>query len=233
MTKFEVVSLRLGGPTRGQPIKLSCDRSRILSFYVLSIKIFRGFSGKKTVVSLCCFLQVFCSAQYYLFMIRSGAGPQPTNNNGLVLIQARTRRNNGWSTGTAWAKRLGADTYQLKAPFHLIAGFNFDDVVRAQPVSGSPYPCVLEVVARSGYRTIHLAFDRFLPKSERTRILERLTDFNVEFEMMVELFYTLQIAPEADFNAICDYLKSLSSQNVVKYEPEVDLDVVLRFCFLQ
>ena len=51
--------------------------------------------------------------------------------------------------------------------------------------------------------------------------------------MMVELFYTLQIAPEADFNAICDYLKSLSSQNVVKYEPEVDLDVVLRFCFLQ
>ena len=164
-------------------------------------------------------------------MIRSGAGPQPTN--GLVLIEARTRRNNGWSTGTAWAKRLGADTYQLKVPFHLIAGFNFDDVVRAQPVSGSPYPCVLEVVARSGYRTIHLAFDRFLPKSERTRVLERLTDFNVEFEMMVELFYTLQIAPEADFNAICDYLKSLSSQNLVKYEPEVDLDVVLRFSYLQ
>jgi hypothetical protein len=166
-------------------------------------------------------------------MISSGAGPQPTNSKELVLIEVRTIHKHKRSIESTWAKRLGEDTYQIKGPLHLIGGLNFDDVVRTEPVPDSSHPSVLEVVARSGYRTIHLAFDRFLSPSERTRILERLADLNVSFEMLVEFFYTLQIGPEADFNGICDYLKSLSSQNLIKCEPEVELDVVLRFCFMQ
>ena len=166
-------------------------------------------------------------------MIRSGAGPQATNRDELVLIEVRTILKNKTSKESTWAKSMGEDTYQIKGPLHLIDGLNFDDVVRAQRVSGSPHPSVLEVVARSGYKTIHLAFDRSLSPSERTRILERLTELNVGFEMLVELFYTLQIAPEAAFNGIGDYLKSLSSQNLIKFDPEVDLDTVLRFCFMQ
>lgn len=166
-------------------------------------------------------------------MITSGAGPQATNQNDLVLIEVRSERNHKRSIESTWAKRLGEDTYQIKGPLHLIGGLNFDDVVRAGPVSESPHPSVLEVVARSGYRTIHLAFDRFISASERTGILERLAEFNASFEMLVEFFYTVQVGPEADFDEICAYLKSFSSQNLIKYEPEVDLDTVLRFCFTQ
>lgn len=164
-------------------------------------------------------------------MIKSGVGSQVTQNDDLVLVEVSRVRRNRKTKETIWAKPLGGNLYQIKGPLHLIAGLNYDDVVKARPLHEGSIPLFLEVVTRSGHRTLHLAFARALPPLARTQILNQLTFMNIRKEMLSDLFWTLQIDPNGDYLATCEYLTSLSSQQLLIYEPEVEMDVVLQFAF--
>ncbi len=167
-------------------------------------------------------------------MIKSGAGgagPQLNHQGDLVLVQFSRVLKNGHRNEIIWAKPLGADLYQLKGTLHLIAGLNFDDVIKARPLHGDSVPSFLEVVSRSGYHTLHVGFASTLPEPERSKILNQLTLMNVRAEKLLDRFWTLQIDPDGDYEGTCEYLSSLSSQELLMYEPEVEMDAVLRFYF--
>jgi hypothetical protein len=138
---------------------------------------------------------------------------------------------NGNRNEITWAKPLGGELYQIKGTLHLIAGLNFDDVIKARPLPGDSIPSFLEVVSRSGYHTLHVGFASTLPELERSKILNQLTLMNVRAEKLLDRFWTLQIDPTGDYQGICDYLTSLSSQQLLMYEPEVEMDALLLFCF--
>lgn len=164
-------------------------------------------------------------------MIQTGAGPQGSQNKELVLVQVSRVFKNRNTTETTWAKPLGGELYQIKGPLHLISGLNFDDIVKARPPQQDSIPLFVEVVTRSGYRTLHVGFAPEVAQLKRSKILTDLRSMNIKAEMLSELFWTLHIDRNGEYQAACDYLTALSAQQILMYEPEAKIDAVLKFCF--
>src|ERR1043166_6551868 len=139
-------------------------------------------------------------------MIKSGSGPQASQNSELVLVQVSRVFKHRNTRETTWAKPLGGELYQIKGPLHLISGLNFDDIVKARALQQESIPSFVEVVTRSGCRTLHVGFAPELATLERSKILMHLNSMNIKAEMVSELFWTLQIDPNGEYQAACDYL---------------------------
>ncbi len=165
-------------------------------------------------------------------MIKSGLGPQSNRKDYMVLIQVRLTRANKEVKETIWARPVGDDLYEIKGPLHLIAGLNSQDLVKAVKLPGDSFPSVDRIINRSGYKTLHVLFLDAVSTSDQPRLLGVLRDWGAAPEKAFDRFYTIQVKPAGNYQAVCDYLKSLSNERLLLFEPEVTIDTLLRLRFV-
>lgn len=144
---------------------------------------------------------------------------------------------NHWACGgeSMWASPLGDNLYELRnVPFYAY-DLNYGDVVRTVAESPEHKTEIQKVVRRSGHETLRIVFMDGSTVTQRTGILDRLTEIGCSWEGANESFYALDLSPETDIDAVRDYLETFS-EDVVGYEtceacvegsfdaaPEVDL----------
>jgi hypothetical protein len=163
----------------------------------------------------------------------SGGGLTPSSDAEFSLIQIQGSHGNRQTKESTWAKPIGGDLYKVKGPLHLIANLNREDVVRAHFFPDESLPVVVDVITRSGYRTLHIAFYKSVMLSEREEILKQIAKWQATHESPFAHFYTVEISPTGDFNSLREHLDYLKSKQKLLYEPDVTLDDLLRFQFIQ
>jgi allophanate hydrolase subunit 1 len=164
-------------------------------------------------------------------MIKSGTGPTADHRNDLVLVKINRVEGDRHTSVTTWAKPLGDDLYEIRRPLDLITGFDVGDVVRA--VSEETIPLVIELVQRGGYRTLHVAFAKGVAVARQRTVLNELKKWHATHEMAFDRFYTIVVFPQGNYEAICEYLKTLVRASVLRYEPDVDINTLARMHFLE
>lgn len=144
-----------------------------------------------------------------------------------VLIRIEVTGRNRVSREELWAKYLGNDLYQLKAPSSMIAEFHFGDVVRAVTSPPNNMPLVLEVVQRSGHKTIRIVFLREVNDLTQQKILNGLQSFQVTCRMAFDRFWTVDIDPRENYQVVYDYLRSAERAGCLIYKPNVDISTLV------
>ena len=159
------------------------------------------------------------------------AGSSLKGNEELVLIQVNRSEGNKHTKESVWARSLGNDLYEVKGPLHLVADLNSGDIVRAVVSPSDAIPSISEVVTRSGFRTLHIAFIETVRASDQENMLEVITQSTAQYEKPFDRFYTVEVNPHGNYSAVCEYLEGLTLQGLIMYEPRVSLDALLRFRF--
>jgi len=164
-------------------------------------------------------------------MIRSETAPDLPRGEDQVRIQIVVRNSSKITKETTWARHLGDDLYEIKSPLHIVVGPHLHDIVRAKTVSGESVPSVIEVVKRSGYKTLHILFKKGVSDEQQGMIVDRLREFGAENEGPFERFYTIVLSPNADYEGVIAYLNAEKHRGMIIYEPDVPLSVLLRSRF--
>ena len=120
-----------------------------------------------------------------------------------------------------WAKPLGNDLYEIRNSLWHTCELNWGDVVRAVARSEDLKPEFLEVVRRSGHRTLHLFFFEECSPDEKAFILAGLRQWKTSYENSDGLLYALDLAPEGDLEQLCRYLDQYESQEKLSYRTVV------------
>ncbi|MFV1884065.1 MAG: DUF4265 domain-containing protein [Balneola sp.] len=127
---------------------------------------------------------------------------------------------NHWAIGgeTMWATPLGKDLYKLEnVPFYAY-GLNFHDIVKATPDSGDTIPEIREVVEYSGHRTFRVFFSKEIERSAQEEILESMKDLAISYESANGIYYSLDMQPTGDYQAVFDRLDELEKENILGFE---------------
>src|SRR5262245_37935318 len=77
-------------------------------------------------------------------------------------------------TESFWAKPLGDDLYELRNSAWFAFDLHFYDVVRALPDKLDEKPRIIEVVRRSGHKTLRVLFPPEVREDERLEMLQSL-----------------------------------------------------------
>lgn len=165
-------------------------------------------------------------------MIESGAGPNVTNNDGLILIQINQVEGNRHASMTTWARPLSGDLYEINHPLSLISGFDVGDVVKAIAPPDQTIPTVIEIVQKGDYRTLHISFIKAVSIAGQEAVLNELSKWNATYEMSFERFYTV-VVPQSNYSAICEYLKSSLPAAILRFEPAVNINTLVQSHFLE
>ena len=112
----------------------------------------------------------------------------------------------GLTGESVWAKPLGNDLYEIRNSLWHSCEINWGDVVRAVPKRVDLKPEFIEVVRRSGHRTIHLLFLQDCPATTKDSILACLTNWNASYENSGGSLYAVDISPDGDFRGLCEFL---------------------------
>ena len=127
---------------------------------------------------------------------------------------------NHWAIGgeTMWATPLGKDLYKLEnVPFYAY-GLNFHDIVKATPDSGDTIPEIREVVEYSGHRTFRVFFSKEIERSAQEEILESMKDLAISYKSANGIYYSLDMQPTGDYQAVFDRLDELEKENILGFE---------------
>jgi len=127
---------------------------------------------------------------------------------------------NHWATGgeSLWARPIGYERFAIQnVPFYAY-DLNFGDIVEARAAAPDLKPSVLRVIERSGHRTIRVFFQDGVTEDERLRNLESLNELHVSFERCSERYFVLDLAPEANIDAVRDRLDEFAERGVLEYE---------------
>lgn len=117
-----------------------------------------------------------------------------------------------------WAEPFGGQLYRLRnTPFYAF-DLHFGDIVRAIQKSPGQMPTIREVVERSGHKTLRVIFTDQASEPETARILVELNDRATNHERAQGRLYALDVRPEADYQAVCDYLWNLEQRGLLHYE---------------
>jgi len=92
---------------------------------------------------------------------------------GLVKIVVELR-DGPFERESFWAEPLGDDLFKLRNSPWFAFDLHFDDVVRAVAVCPGDLPRIVEVVRRSGHRTLRVIFSRETSEPERLELLRSL-----------------------------------------------------------
>lgn len=112
-----------------------------------------------------------------------------------------------------WSKHLGNGLYQLEnIPF--TEAFNLHDVVRCEE-RPDELPTVVEVVRRSGNRTLRVAFQKEVPAETAVQIVSELMKRKVFFEKAGERHFMFNIEPDTDYETMKDYLRSKEAEGLL------------------
>jgi hypothetical protein len=125
------------------------------------------------------------------------------------LIIVHVRLPNHWAVAaeTLWATPRGDDLYTIENTPFFAYGINYKDVVRAKKIEQSPYPEVIEVVERSGNRTIRMMLKDTLETEKRSMILETLVGLATSFENADSKLYAVNIPVKADYLAVYNQIE--------------------------
>jgi Domain of unknown function (DUF4265) len=119
-----------------------------------------------------------------------------------------------------WAKPLGEDLYEIQnTPWHT-CDINWGDVVKAIPEATNQWPKLLEVVRRSGHRTLHLYFLK-ATDDEKDAVLKSLKEWKASYENYDNKLYALDVEPNGDFDGLCDYLDQWEKDDKLSYRTTV------------
>lgn len=115
-----------------------------------------------------------------------------------------------------WAKKVGDDLYEVRNSPWFLQEVNFRDVVRATPPHEDGLPEFIEVVRRSGHRTI-----RFILADEASEkwdeVLKRLREMGVGREHAVGGLHAINLPPQLDFDMVADYLQECESKGWLQH----------------
>jgi hypothetical protein len=91
---------------------------------------------------------------------------------------------------------------------------NWGDVVRAVAANEKEWPKFVEVVRRSGHRTLHLFFYDTADEAFRTAVLNRFKDWKANYENADSNLYAIDVQPDGDLDGLCAYLDQLDSSKL-------------------
>jgi hypothetical protein len=126
----------------------------------------------------------------------------------------------GVSGERVWAKPLGDDLYEIQnTPWHTCET-NWGNVVRAIPEGENQGPKLLEVVRRSGHRTLHLYFLNSTD-IEKDTVLKGLKEWKASYENNNSKLYAIDVEPDGDFDAVCHYFDRWKKDDKLSYRSAV------------
>jgi hypothetical protein len=111
-----------------------------------------------------------------------------------------------WKGESMWARALGDDLYELRNSPFCAYGLNYRDVVLAKAESPSEKPRIRHVERSSGHRTLRFRFAAEVSRSDRDTMLAQLNKLGTTFEGHEYRFFSLDVPPVADYQAVCNQL---------------------------
>lgn len=127
---------------------------------------------------------------------------------------------NHWATGgeSFWATPLGNNLFRLEnVPFYAY-GLNFHDVVKATSESDELIPEILELVELSGHRTFRVFFEKSIDRQKQEEILNSMKDLTISYERANGIYFSLDMQPKGNYQAVFDRLDELEKENVLGFE---------------
>jgi len=79
-------------------------------------------------------------------------------------------------------------------------------------------PTIVEVVERSGHKTLRIIIAETASDDEKRQFLGSLEGIAVNYEQANERFIALDVRLEADYLAVCDWLWRLQQHGWLEYE---------------
>lgn len=108
---------------------------------------------------------------------------------------------------TLWATHLDGDKYKLdNSPFYAY-GVSWEDVVLAPFSEEEQFPTFLEVVEKSGNRTVRVIFDPPVEDGNQSdQILKGLVELGCDYEGANRKYITVNIPPNINLESVRNYL---------------------------
>ncbi len=137
-----------------------------------------------------------------------------------TLVKVFVDLPNHWDSKgeSMWARPLGDNLYELHNSPFAAYDLNYLDVVFAVPDADGLKPRVRRIERRGGHRTLRVIFTRDTDRAERDRILSRLDTLGATYENANSTQYSLDIAPEHNYQAICEELWKWEESGLLEYE---------------
>jgi hypothetical protein len=132
----------------------------------------------------------------------------------LVKILIDTSAVGPFACETLWARPLGDDLYELANSPVLADDMHLRDVVRAVEPCPDMFPQVVEVVHRSGHKTVRFAFQDNVQDVAKVRVLCEVSESGAECKYGPPVF-VFDVPPQADYEAVCDYLWTCGEEGLL------------------
>lgn len=112
-----------------------------------------------------------------------------------------------------WSKHLGDDLYQLEN-VPLIQELTLHDVVRCQE-RPAELPRIMEVVRRSGNRTLRVKFRPEIPVETMQKVTKELLAHHICSEKVGPTQFLYNVEPSDDYEWIVHYLESKQDEGLL------------------
>src|SRR5262245_23662456 len=109
-----------------------------------------------------------------------------------VLVELRDAT---FETESLWAKPLGGDLYEIRNSPWFAFDLHFYDIVRAVPDQPDEKPRIIEVVRRSGHKTLRVLFAPEVKQAERLSMLRSLHKWRGFYENCDDHLYAVDVEP--------------------------------------
>ena len=130
--------------------------------------------------------------------------------NGYVKIRYEFQadeKGNTFPSELVWSKPLGNNLYQVENVPEDIEDVNLHDVVKCKQESGE-LPIIIEIVRRSGNRTLRVKFREETSAENAVDVIMELRRKDVFYEKGSLRRYMFNIKPTVNYEAIRDFLKA-------------------------
>jgi hypothetical protein len=115
-----------------------------------------------------------------------------------------------------WAVPLGSDLYEIRnSPWHS-RQVNWGDIVKARAQSDKQWPIFVEVVRRSGHRTMHIYLHE-KGREKQQEFLAKFKELGATYENADSKMYALDFQPNVDVQPVLAYLEQLKTKGLLDY----------------
>jgi hypothetical protein len=118
-----------------------------------------------------------------------------------------------------WARPLGDELYELRSSPWYAFDLHFADVVRAVSDGPDEMLRILDVVRRSGHKTLRVLFPLDLAEAEKLEMLQSLHRWRGFHENCDGRLYAIDVEPDGNYRAVCDQLEEWEKAGRLVYEP--------------
>ena len=151
-------------------------------------------------------------------MVSTSSPPDGDPPEDLVKVLVEYLDGESENTERLWAKQLGADRYEIRNTPFFLYGINWGDVVRCAELAADEVPRVLEVIHKSGHKTLRLFFNPKATTADAQRILATLNDMQASHERYNDRLVALDVEPQADYVAVFEFLADCHADDVLIFE---------------